>query len=86
MGRSFVQNICLLLLLKKNLNYLVRSLAVEWASEGVRVNALCPGMIYSKSASDNYGEFKMFEKRRPQIPLKRFGTVDEVGQEVVVLV
>ena len=54
-------------------------MAVEWASQGVRVNAVCPGMTYSKTAAENYGEFKMFETRRPDIPFKRFGTVDEVS-------
>ena len=61
---------------------LTRSLAVEWAEEGVRVVAVAPGSsIYSPTASDNYStEFSPFELARPGVPAKRLGTTMEVSR------
>ncbi|KAK2822000.1 hypothetical protein Q5P01_022065 [Channa striata] len=35
---------------------LTKSLAIEWAHSGVRVNAIAPGTIFSKTAMENYKE------------------------------
>ena len=68
---------------------LTRSLAVEWAESGVRVNSLAPGSsIFSPTASDNYStDFSPFEMARPGVPAKRLGTTLEVtiGQEILIL-
>ena len=68
---------------------LTRSLAVEWAESGVRVNSLAPGSsIFSPTASDNYStEFSPFEMARPGVPAKRLGTTLEVTirQEILIL-
>ena len=59
---------------------LTKSLAVEWASDGIRINSVAPGSsIYSPTASDNYStEFSPFELARPGVPAKRLGTTQEV--------
>lgn len=42
---------------------LTKSLAIEWAESGVRVNAIAPGnCIYSPTAAKNYGSLNIFEK------------------------
>jgi len=64
---------------------LTRSLAVEWACDGVRVNAVAPGVVYSPTASKNYGDLDVFEEARPEIPAKRTGTVEEVSSAVCFL-
>ncbi|CAG0896907.1 unnamed protein product [Darwinula stevensoni] len=65
---------------------LTRSLAIEWAASGVRVNAVCPGSsIYSKTARENYGENDVFETVRPFVPAKRLGTPQEVSSAVCFL-
>lgn len=62
---------------------LTRTLAVEWAHHGIRVNAVAPGTIRS-SGTDQYGD-ALLETARKSIPLKRWGTVEEVARVVVFL-
>lgn len=62
---------------------LTKSLAVEWASQGVRVNAVAPGTIRS-SGTTQYGE-DVLELGRRATPLKRLGTPEEVSRVIVFL-
>ena len=68
---------------------LTRSLCVEWAGQGVRLNTVAPGSsIYSPTAEKNYGEdLSPFELARPGIPAKRLGSTREVsgGQKACML-
>ena len=59
-------------------------MAIEWISNGVRVNAVSPGTIFSKTASDNYA-MDVFEMARPYIPAKRLGTTAEIASAVCYL-
>ena len=56
---------------------LSRSLSVEWASSGVRVNSVSPGVVFSTTAMANY-EFDVLGAAKPNIPAKRLGTTQEV--------
>lgn len=56
---------------------LSRSLAVEWAGQGVRVNSLSPGVITSPTARANY-DSDVLESAKPGIPAKRLGSTREV--------
>lgn len=62
---------------------LTRTLAVEWSSHGIRVNAVAPGTIRS-SGTVQYGE-DLLEVGRKATPVKRLGTVDEVARLIVFL-
>ncbi len=62
---------------------LTRTLAVEWAKHGIRVNAVAPGTIKS-SGTEQYGD-ALLEAARRATPVKRWGTVDEVARLVVFL-
>ncbi|KAB1279516.1 Peroxisomal trans-2-enoyl-CoA reductase [Camelus dromedarius] len=59
---------------------LTKSLALEWASSGVRINCVAPGMIYSQTAFDHYGPLAkdMFEGYFEKIPAKRLGVPEEL--------
>jgi 3-oxoacyl-[acyl-carrier protein] reductase len=61
-----------------------KSLAKELASKGVTVNAVAPGFI----ETEMMGAIPEGVRKRllDQIPLKRFGTAEEVGRAVVYLV
>jgi citronellol/citronellal dehydrogenase len=63
-----------------------KTAAVEWASGGVRVNAVAPGWIAS-SGFDKYPEpMKPYIRRLPQlVPLQRIGTEAEVSAAIVFL-
>ena len=60
------------------------SLTMEWAADGVRVNNVAPGTVYSPTAAANY-PFDVFEYQRPFIPYKRLGTLEEVSSAVIYL-
>ena len=62
---------------------LTKSLAVEWASRGVRLNCIAPGIIQS-SGLENYPPEIIADVART-IPMKRLGTVDEVAALVLFL-
>ncbi len=60
---------------------MTKTLAVEWADFGVRVNAVAPGTIES-SGLDTYPKpvQDLFENIKKAIPLKRFGKVEEIAE------
>jgi NAD(P)-dependent dehydrogenase (short-subunit alcohol dehydrogenase family) len=58
---------------------LTRALAVEWATRGVRVNAIAPGVIDTKmiaTAVENDPDF--YDAFKKKHPVNRFGTADEL--------
>ena len=63
---------------------LTKSLAVEWAAHGVRVNAVAPGNNIRSSGTAQYGE-DMLEITRRATPMKRLGTPAEVSRLIVFL-
>ncbi|KAG1689115.1 Peroxisomal trans-2-enoyl-CoA reductase [Nymphon striatum] len=65
---------------------LTKTMAVEWAADGVRVNCVAPGnAIYSKTAIENYDSSAVFEHAREQNPSKRLGTPEEISSAVCFL-
>lgn len=66
---------------------LTKSMALTWASSGVRINCVAPGTIYSQTAVDNYGELgqTMFEMAFENIPAKRVGVPEEISPLVCFL-
>ncbi len=65
---------------------MTRTLAVEWARFGIRVNAIAPGPFESRGAHDNLWPDEAVKARIERgIPLKRFGTADEVAAHCLYL-
>jgi len=65
---------------------LTRSLAVEWAAYGVRVNAIAPGPVPTEGAFSRLMPDPSFEEQaRNRVPLKRFGTPREIADAAAFL-
>jgi len=56
---------------------LTKTLAVEWAQFGIRVNAVAPGVIKT-TGTRQYGE-GLLESSKKACPIKRLGTPEEVA-------
>jgi citronellol/citronellal dehydrogenase len=62
---------------------LTKSLAIEWAQHGVRVNAVAPGVIRTTGTAQYPPP--VIELGRRATPLKRLGRTDEVSHLIVYL-
>jgi NAD(P)-dependent dehydrogenase (short-subunit alcohol dehydrogenase family) len=57
---------------------LVRNLAAELGPNGVRVNAICPGIIKTDFAQALWDNPEAEQRANQQIPLRRFGEADDL--------
>jgi len=73
---------------------LTRTLSLELAAYGVRVNAVCPGPVYTdfnmaimkqRSNSLHITEEEMIERIRKAVPMGRWGEPSDIAQGVVFL-
>lgn len=60
---------------------LTRGLSLEVAAQGIRVNSVRPGLIYTEIHADG-GEPNRVARLAPQIPLQRGGTPEEVANAI----
>lgn len=62
---------------------MTKTLAVEWAMHGIRVNAVAPGVIKT-TGTDQYPP-ELLEAAASRSPLRRLGTANEVAHLIVYL-
>lgn len=71
---------------KAGVNQVVRTLALEWGPEGVRVNAICPGPIAGTEGMARLAPSEAATKAlTDRIPLRRYGEALEVAESAVFL-
>lgn len=64
---------------KAALIQMTRTLAIEWADRGIRVNAIAPGTVETPSRARFLADPDARRAMLSRIPLGRFATVDEVA-------
>jgi len=68
---------------KAAVHHLTRSLAAEWATSNVRVNAIAPGYIKTEIASTEYEDYRHYWK--DEVPMARYGTPEEIAPTALLL-
>jgi 2-deoxy-D-gluconate 3-dehydrogenase len=64
---------------------LTRNLALEWAADGIRSNAIIPGYYHTALTDDLMADQERTAALLARIPMGRFGTADELGGAAVFL-
>jgi NAD(P)-dependent dehydrogenase (short-subunit alcohol dehydrogenase family) len=64
---------------------LLRTVANEWGPYGIRVNAVCPGLIRTRLTASSFSNPSVLSDYFKQIPLGRGGEPEEVAQAVMFL-
>lgn len=64
---------------------LTKQMALEWAPFDIRVNAICPGLIWTPATDSVYSDDDLFEKRRQWVPIQRIGSPSDVARTAVYL-
>lgn len=70
---------------KGGLVQLVRAMAVEWAGDGICVNAVCPGYIRTPLSEAAFKIGDTYNKVLARIPMQRIGAPEEIGKALLFL-
>lgn len=70
---------------KSALNMLTKVLAKEWGPDGIRVNAICPGLIKTKFSQALWQDDKTLAHFTKRLPIARMGTTDEISPMALML-
>ena len=70
---------------KAGLISLTKSLAVEWAERGVRVNALCPGWTATDLNRNLWEDATVGPATVATVPMRRWGRAEEMAGPAVFL-
>lgn len=68
---------------KAGVDALTKTLALEWARFGIRVNAIAPGPIITEGVKKAFAMGGDFDDHKDTIPLGRAGEPEEIGNMVV---
>jgi NAD(P)-dependent dehydrogenase (short-subunit alcohol dehydrogenase family) len=64
---------------------LTKSAALEYAARGIRINAVCPGLIHTPMADQMIaaGQADAIDAMLKDVPIGRFGRPDEIADAVL---
>ena len=70
---------------KAGIDMLMKNLAIEWGQYGIRCNSIVPGPIEGTEGMKRLSDPAMRDQFIGSVPLRRMGTVDDIGQVAVLL-
>jgi NAD(P)-dependent dehydrogenase (short-subunit alcohol dehydrogenase family) len=70
---------------KAGIDMLMKNLAIEWGRYGVRANSIVPGPIEGTEGMKRLTDPAQKDRFLEAVPLRRMGTVDDIGQAAVFL-
>ena len=62
-----------------------KAAAVQYAGEGIRVNAVHPGYVTTPMTQRYFTDAELVARRTESVPMKRFGTVEEIAYGMLYL-
>jgi NAD(P)-dependent dehydrogenase (short-subunit alcohol dehydrogenase family) len=80
-----VPNIALYAISKGGMRQMTRSLAVEWATSSIYVNAIAPGRFWTKMTDAVFSNPSLYESAIAPVPLGRPGTPEDLAGATVLL-
>jgi NAD(P)-dependent dehydrogenase (short-subunit alcohol dehydrogenase family) len=70
---------------KAGIDMLMKNLAIEWGPYGIRCNSIVPGPIAGTEGFNRLSAAGARDRFAASVPLRRFGSVDDIGQVAVFL-
>lgn len=70
---------------KAALDSLTRGLALEYAADGVRVNAIAPGVVPVERTAHLFSDQNVVDMWTPHLPIGRLGTVQDIADATLLL-
>lgn len=70
---------------KSAINGLIKGMALDLASQNIRINSINPGFIGTNLSGPEQATNEQFEEDKKRYPLKRFGKPEEVAYAVIYL-
>jgi NAD(P)-dependent dehydrogenase (short-subunit alcohol dehydrogenase family) len=70
---------------KAGIDMMMKNLALEWGRHGIRVNSIVPGPIEGTEGMKRLSNPERRQALANTIPLRRMGTVDDIGQTAAFL-
>jgi len=70
---------------KAGIDMMMKNLALEWGRHGIRVNSIVPGPIEGTEGAKRLVADEATEALIESVPLRRMGSVDDIGQTAVFL-
>jgi 2-dehydro-3-deoxy-D-gluconate 5-dehydrogenase len=80
-----IPNIALYATSKGALRQMVKSLALEWAKDGVTVNAIAPGRFWTKMTDAVFSDERLYQSAVRVIPMGRPGVPSDLAGAAVLL-